>query len=162
MEVAGRIIEAALKERGEARREYDKAIESGQRAAITEEERSGVFTLRVGNLMPGEEAVLRLTMTGPLTYSEGEATFRFPLVVAPRYIPGAPLPGPSVGDGVEPDTDAVPDASRIAPPVLLPGFPNPVRLSLRVDLDPGELLISETPLASRPHRLHGLRPPKSS
>jgi len=70
MEVAGRIIEAALKERAEARREYDKAIESGQRAAITEEERSGVFTLRVGNLMPGEQAILRLTMTGPLTYSE--------------------------------------------------------------------------------------------
>ncbi len=143
MEVAGRIIEAALKERGEARREYDKAIESGQRAAITEEERSGVFTLRVGNLMPGEEAVLRLTMTGPLTYSEGEATFRFPLVVAPRYIPGTTLPGPSVGEGVEPDTDAVPDASRISPPVLLPGFPNPVRLSLTVEVHGGGLPIGE-------------------
>jgi len=143
MEVAGRIIEAALKERGEARREYDKAIESGQRAATTEEERSGVFTLRVGNLMPGEEAVLRLTVTGPLTYSEGEATFRFPLVVAPRYIPGTPLPGPSVGDGVEPDTDAVPDASRISPPVLLPGFPNPVGLSLTVEVHGGGLPIGE-------------------
>ncbi len=28
----------------------------------------------------------------------------------------------------------MPDASRISPPVLLPGFPNPVRLSLAVDL----------------------------
>jgi Ca-activated chloride channel homolog len=143
MEVAGRIIEAALKERAEARREYEKAIESGQRAAITEEERSGVFTLRVGNLMPGEEAVLRLTMTGPLTCSEGEATFRFPLVVAPRYIPGTPLPGPSVGEGVEADTDAVPDASRISPPVLLPGFPNPVRLSLAVEVRGGGLPVGE-------------------
>ena len=88
MEVAGRVVEGILKERGEARREYDEAIQAGQRAAITEEDRAGVFTLRVGNLMPGETAKVRLTLAGPLPYSDGEATFRFPLVVAPRYIPG--------------------------------------------------------------------------
>jgi hypothetical protein len=45
-----------------------------------------------------------------------------------------PLDEQQVGDGTAADTDAVPDASRISPPVLLPGFPNPVRLSLTVDL----------------------------
>ena len=139
LEVAGRVVEGVLKERGAARREYDQAIQAGHRAAITEEDRAGVFTLRVGNLPPGEAATVRLSLTGPLPYSDGEATFRFPLVVAPRYIPGVPLPGPSVGDGVAPDTDAVPDASRITPPVLLPGFPNPVRLSLAVDVLPSDL-----------------------
>ena len=139
LEVAGRVVEGVLKERGAARREYDQAIQSGHRAAITEEERPGVFTMRVGNLPPGEAATVRLSLTGPLPYSDGEATFRFPLVVAPRYIPGVALPGPSVGDGVSPDTDAVPDASRISPPVLLPGFPNPVRLSLAVDVLPSAL-----------------------
>ena len=94
----------------------------------------GVFTLRVGNLMPGDRATVELTMAGALPYVDGEVTFRFPLVVAPRYIPGVPLDGPSVGDGAAVDTDAVPDASRISPPVLLPGFPSPVRLSLEVDL----------------------------
>ncbi len=113
LEVAGRVIEGVLKERGAARREYDQAIQAGHRAAITEEERPGVFTMRVGNLPPGEAATVRLSLTGPLPYADGEATFRFPLVVAPRYIPGTPLPGPSVGAGVAPDTDAVPDASRI-------------------------------------------------
>src|SRR5262249_43715309 len=87
-----------------------------------------------GNLMPGEEATVRLTLTELLPYDDGEVTFRFPLVVAPRYIPGTPLPGPSVGDGTAVDTDAVPDASRITPPVLLPGYPNPVRLSLSVEV----------------------------
>ena len=71
---------------------------------------------------------------GVLPYCDGEVTFRFPLVVAPRYIPGVPLSGPSVGEGTAVDTNAVPDASRISPPVLLPGFPNPVRLSLTIDL----------------------------
>ncbi len=136
LEVAGRVIEGQLKERGAARREYQQAIQQGHRASIAEEERPGVFTLRVGNLPPGEAVRVTLTLAGPLPYSDGEATFRFPLVVAPRYIPGTPLPGPSVGDGTAADTDAVPDASRITPPVLLPGFPNPVQLSLRVDFSP--------------------------
>jgi Ca-activated chloride channel family protein len=135
LEVAGRVVEAELKERTQARREYDQAIQTGHRAAIAEEERPGVFTLRVGNLPPGETATVKLTLCGPLLYDSGEATFRFPLVVAPRYIPGVPLTGDSVGDGVAPDTDAVPDASRISPPVLLPGFPNPVRLGITVEVE---------------------------
>ena len=143
MEVNGRIVEGQLKERGQARREYTEAIEKGHRAAITEEDRAGVFTLRVGNIMPGEEATIRLTLAGPLPYSNGEATFRFPLVVAPRYIPGTPLPGDSAGDGTASDTNAVPDASRISPPVLLPGFPNPVRLSISAEVMPSGLPIAE-------------------
>jgi Ca-activated chloride channel family protein len=139
MEVGGRVVEGVLKERGEARRTYDQAIRAGHRAAITEEERPGVFTLRVGNLPPGESATVQLSMSGPLIYDAGEVTFRFPLVVAPRYIPGSALPGASVGDGVASDTDAVPDASRISPPVLLPGYPSPVRLSLSVDIESSAL-----------------------
>jgi Ca-activated chloride channel family protein len=134
MAVAGRVIEGVLQERAQARKEYEQALQAGHRAAITEEERPNVFTMRVGNLLPGEEATVHLTLVGPLPFSDGEATFRFPLVVAPRYHPGTPLPGPSVGDGTVPDTDAVPDASRLSPPVLLPGYPNPVHLSLAVDV----------------------------
>jgi Ca-activated chloride channel family protein len=143
MEVAGRVIEGVLQEREKAREEYERAITEGKRAAIAEEERPGVFNLRVGNLMPGERAAVELTLCGVLPYAGGEATFRFPLVVAPRYIPGTPLPGPAVGDGTALDTDAVPDASRISPPVLLAGFPSPVRLSLTVDLHDGSAPIED-------------------
>jgi Ca-activated chloride channel family protein len=143
MEVAGRVVEGVLQERAQARKEYEQAIQQGHRAAITEEERPNVFTLRVGNLMPGEKATVRLTLIGPLPTSDGEATFRFPLVVAPRYIPGTPLSGPSIGDGTAPDTDAVPDASRITPPVLLPGYPNPVRLALTVEVRSAGLPLSD-------------------
>lgn len=137
MEVAGRVIDGVIDERGAAREHYDQAIAAGHRAAITEEERPGVFTLRVGNLMPGEAATVRLSLVGPLPVDDGEVTFRFPLVVAPRYIPGARLGGDQAGLGRALDTDLVPDASRISPPVLLPGCPNPVRLGLRVALEDG-------------------------
>jgi Ca-activated chloride channel family protein len=143
MEVGDRVIEGVLKERAEARADYERAIAEGKRASIAEEERPGVFTMRVGNLMPGERARVRLVMAGPLPVDQSEATFRFPLVVAPRFVPGTPLPGGQVGDGVAPDTDAVPDASRISPPVLLPGFPNPVRLSISVEIDPAGLKLGE-------------------
>jgi len=143
LEVAGRVVEGDLKERAEARRDYEQALQAGHRAGIAEQERSDVFTVRVGNLPPGEAARVRLALVQPLAYSDGEATFRFPLVVAPRYIPGRPLPGSSVGAGTAADTDAVPDASRITPPVLLPGYPNPVRLALKVDVHPAGLPLAE-------------------
>ncbi|WP_433795712.1 VIT domain-containing protein [Actinoplanes sp. CA-252034] len=143
MTAADRVVTAELHERGAARERYDQAIAAGQRASIAEEERPDVFTMRVGNVLPGERVTVQLRLVGPLAYEDGAATFRFPLVVAPRYVPGVPLPGPSAGDGQQQDTDAVPDASRISPPVLLPGFPNPLRLSIGVDVDPAGLELGE-------------------
>lgn len=143
MEADDRVIDGVLKERGEARADYDRALAEGKRAAIAEEDRPDVFTIRVGNIVPRERVVVRLTMSQPLPYEDGAAEFRFPLVVAPRYIPGVPLSEPAAGDGVAPDTDAVPDASRISPPVLLPGFPSPVRLSLATTIDSAGLGLRE-------------------
>jgi Ca-activated chloride channel family protein len=139
MECAGHVVEGVLKERSRAREDYDEAIGAGRRAAIAEEDRPDVFTMRVGNIVPGERVTVRLTLAQPLPYADGEVTFRFPLVVAPRYIPGSPLGGVPAGTGVAADTDAVPDGSRISPPVLLPGFPNPVRLTVSADIDPAGL-----------------------
>lgn len=141
MTVGGRIIDGVLDERGRARATYDQAIASGHRAAIAEEDRAGVFTLRVGNLMPGEVADVELGLVGPLAVEDGEVTFAFPLVVAPRYIPGVALGGDQAGLGVAGDTDRTPDASRISPPVLLPGHRNPVRLRFAMTIDGGGLPI---------------------
>jgi len=148
----GRTIVADLQERAKARQTYDAAIAEGRRASVAEEERPDVFTMRVGNIAPGERVEVALTLVGPLPFEDGEATFRFPLVVAPRYIPGHPLGAEPAGDGYAPDTDATPDASRITPPVLLPGFPNPVELSIEVVIDPAGLPLG-TVRSSRP-RFH--------
>jgi Ca-activated chloride channel family protein len=143
MTAGDRVVEAVLKERGEARADYQRAVAAGRRASIAEEERPDVFTIRVGNILPGERVTLTLTLAGPLSYEDGEASYRFPLVVAPRYVPGEPRDGSPAGGGYAPDTDAVPDASRITPPVLLPGFPHPVRLGVAVTLDPAGLPLEE-------------------
>jgi Ca-activated chloride channel homolog len=141
--IGDRLVRGVLRERAEARDEYDEAIASGRQAAIAEEDRPDCFAVRIGNLGPAEQADLELTLTGPVAFDLGEATFRFPLVVAPRYIPGVPREGISVGDGTAPDTDLVPDASRITPQVLLPGHSHPVQFEATVRIDPVGGRVSE-------------------
>lgn len=132
--LAGRRVIGVLKERAQARTDYEQALAAGQRAAIVEEDRSDVFSVRVGNLGPGEEATIELRLTGPLAFEDGEATFRFPLVVAHRYTTGTPLPGDQTGPGVARDTDAVPDASRVTPPRLADDDERPeLQISLTVE-----------------------------
>ena len=140
--LAGRRVVGVLKERGQARVDYEQALVAGQRAAIVEEDRSDVFSVRVGNLGPGEEATIEMRLTGPLAFEDGEATFRFPLVVAPRYTTGTPLPGDQTGAGLACDTDAVPDASRVTPPRLADGDERP-DLHISLTLDGGGLDVSE-------------------
>lgn len=129
MRVAGRLVEGDLQERGAARQVYAQAVSEGKRAALLEEDRPDVFTVQVGNIQAGERAEVELELSGQVAVEDGIASVRLPLVVAPRYIPGEAI-GDDVGAGTAGDTAAVPDASRITPPVLLPGFPNPVRLGI--------------------------------
>jgi Ca-activated chloride channel family protein len=140
LRVGARVIKGIVKERGEARRTYTEAVQQGKRAALLEQDRDDVFTVQVGNLPPGEEVTVRLVTSERLPFFEdGTTELRLPLLVAPRYIPGNALPRDPVGDGVEWDTDQVPDASRISPPRLAPGVDPQVALTIEVEIDGGGL-----------------------
>ena len=98
LKVAGRTIHGKIKERGEAREDYEQGLEEGRRVALLEMERDDVFTVHVGNLPPGESATIVLTYSERLSvFDGGNIELRLPLVVAPRYIPGTPLDRASVG-----------------------------------------------------------------
>src|SRR5581483_5919856 len=135
MRVGDRVVESVLQERQQARQTYETGKSQGHRAALIEQDRDNVFTVSVGNLPPGEEIVIELEYAERLDCNEAVTTFRFPLVVAPRYIPGTPLDGESRGYGMSPDTLRVPDASRITPPLLLPELRSGARLDLVVHLE---------------------------
>ena len=141
--IGDRIVNGTVKERGQARRDYAQAVSQGHRAALMEEERSDIFTTTVGNIAPGETVKITFELTGPLEFLESTASLHFPLVVPEVYISGDPLGGPDVGDGVACDTSSVPDASRITPPRLPQGAPNPVDLRLRFTIDPAGLQLEE-------------------
>jgi len=136
MKVGERIIEGLVQERQAARHQYDQALQEGKRAALLEQERDDIFTVQVGNLPPSEEITIEISYSEKLPYFDlGQCEIRLPLVVAPRHIPGAPLDKPAVGDGVELDTDLVPDASRISPPRLAAGARDSIDLDIKVELD---------------------------
>jgi Ca-activated chloride channel family protein len=135
MKIGSRTLCGVIEERAEARRQYQKALEEGKRAGLLEQERDDVFTIQLGNLPPNEEVTVEITYSERLPFFEnGNTELRLPLVVAPRYIPGNTLDECSVGDGIEDDTDIVPDASKISPPRLAAGFDPNVGLKIEVQL----------------------------
>lgn len=146
-----RVIRATIQKRGEARRMYEEAKAQGRRAALLDQERPNLFTQSVANLLPGEKVLVTLRYVAPLRYDEGAYTFNFPMTVAPRYVPGAALPGESQGTGTSPDTTRVLDASRITPPAERTGRD----ISVEVRLDAGAPIEA---LWSVSHRLFADRP----
>jgi Ca-activated chloride channel homolog len=135
MVIGERIIEADVKERGQARRIYEHAKREGQTAALLEQERPNVFTQSVANIEPGKKIQVVVRYLQDLTYDAGGYEFVFPMVVGPRYMPGEPLGGAPSGGGTKPDTTRVPDASRISPPFMGQGERSGRSISLELVAD---------------------------
>lgn len=157
MQIGARTVRARIEERGEARRQYAEALQQGKRAALLEQERDDVFTVQVGNILPGDAITARLTYSERLPcFEDGRTELRLPLVVAPRYVGGQELPREPVGHGVVQDSTTVPDASRITPPRLAPGLDPKVSLGIEV-----ELLGSVPDLACSQHAVSSAAGPES-
>jgi Ca-activated chloride channel family protein len=133
--VGERVIEGEIQEREAARKVYQQAKTEGKKTSLVEQERPNIFTTSVANIGPGESVAVRIAYQEILEYDSGRFELRFPMVVGPRYTPGRPVETASTGTGWAFDTDQVPDASRITPPVLHPdeGRINPVKLSVTLD-----------------------------
>lgn len=83
-------IVAEVKEKQEAREEYDDALSSGQQAFLLEEsdQSPDIFSMTVGSLPPGESASIRLEYVSELDVQADEALrFCLPAVLNPRYQP---------------------------------------------------------------------------
>jgi Ca-activated chloride channel family protein len=117
MHIGERFIEGEIREKEEARKEYEAAKSAGKKASLVQQERANLFTTSVANIGPGETVSIEIEYLEALEYDEGTFSLRFPLTLTPRYIPGTPLPGRK-GSGWSPDTTSVSDASRVTPPVV--------------------------------------------
>jgi Ca-activated chloride channel family protein len=170
MKVGERTIRGVIKEREEARRIYEAAKRAGHVASLLDQERPNIFTQSVANIMPGENVDVTIRYVEVLKFEDSWYEFSFPTVVGPRYIPGEPtsrvpevapenegrvvqVPGPKSGPdpsgtGWAPDTNQVPDASRITPPVTAPGTRSGHDISISVEIDAG------APLRDLESKLH--------
>ena len=120
LRVGERRIIGEIERRAEARERFEQAILEGRTAALLDQERSSVFTQQIGNVPPEAEVVTRLTIDQPLIWIDGGWEWRFPTVVAPRYL------------GAE---GRVADAAAIAVDVADAPLPVRARLELAIRTD---------------------------
>src|SRR5437763_14144795 len=113
LRVGDRTVRGRIKRREEARAAYEAARAAGNVASLLDQERPNIFTQSVANIMPGERITVTISYVETLKYQDGTYEFSFPTVVGPRYVPGTPTSASPQGGGRLPDTDRVPDASRI-------------------------------------------------
>lgn len=172
MRVGDRIIEGQIKPREEARQIYETAKAAGRVASLLDQERPNIFTQSVANIEPGKEIQITIGYTEELKYRDGLYEFVFPMVVGPRFVPGAiqpspgnpppALPAPAVKGAAKPGAVrggpapvagpvAVPDADKISPPVTPEGTRAGHDISISGTIDAG------MPLKSVQARLHDVK-----
>jgi Ca-activated chloride channel family protein len=163
LRVGERLLEGQIMEKEDARKTHEKAKEEGRKSSLLVQNRANIFTAKVANIGPGEEVIVEIEYQQTVRFADGVFSLRFPMVVGPRYIPGrlledqedhvdqedqeergeTPPSMKSVGQPVRinstgwaADTDQVPDASEITPPVDLDGK-NTIPVDLTIDLAAG-------------------------
>ncbi|MBB1604146.1 VIT and VWA domain-containing protein [Variovorax sp. UMC13] len=119
--LADRLITAQIREKQQARIEYDAAKKEGKTAALLEQHLPNVFQMNVANILPNDEVKVELRYTELLVPNAGNYQFVFPTVVGPRYrSPAAAESSP---------------LRNVAQPVLHAGVPSNAGFQLKVALD---------------------------
>ncbi len=124
MEIGDEIITAKIKEKEEARHDYEPAKSEGKSASLLEQQRPNVFTMDVANVMPGDIIRIELHYTEMITPTDGIYQFVFPTVAGPRYT------SPSVPKSLKAET-------WIASPFLRLGDTPREKYNINVNLSAG-------------------------
>jgi Ca-activated chloride channel homolog len=85
MRIRDEIIYAKIKEREQAKQEFETAKKEGKSASLLEEQRPNVFAMSLANIMPGDDVAIELRYTELLVPTDNVYEFVYPTVVGPRY-----------------------------------------------------------------------------
>ncbi|EFW18116.1 hypothetical protein D8B26_004966 [Coccidioides posadasii str. Silveira] len=88
-EIGDRVIHGVVKEKEQARAEYDAAVDQGSSAALLEQSMSAsdTFTTSIGNIPEQSKVTVHITYLGELQHDAQADGLRFtvPLAICPRY-----------------------------------------------------------------------------
>jgi Ca-activated chloride channel homolog len=120
MKIGEQIIEGEIHPKKQAKKIYQQAKSSGKRASLVEQQRPNMFTSSIANIAPDEQITVIIEYQQTVLQYKDEFSVRFPMVVAPRYIPGKTIVNTEEisffnGSGWAVNTDQVPDASHLTP-----------------------------------------------
>jgi Ca-activated chloride channel family protein len=132
--VGERFIEGEIREKEQARKEYEQAKQEGKKTSLVEQQRANLFTTSVANIGPGESVIVEIEYLENVRYDDGTFSLRFPMTMTPRYIPGEAT-SDRQGSGWSPDTTLVDDASLITPPMV--GMSKSHKVSLQARINAG-------------------------
>jgi Ca-activated chloride channel family protein len=122
LRVGDRAVDAKIREKQRARREFEQARREGRSASLLEQQRPNVMQMAVANVMPGDEIAVDLRYTESIVPTDGTYRFVYPTVVGPRYNGGASSDGAaSEGHRAE---------AWVAQPTLRPGARSNATFSL--------------------------------
>jgi len=102
--VDGRTFRGEVEETQKAFAEYDRALAQGHGGFLLDQERPNIFTLSVGNMKPGSQAVIEIEYITLLDMEDARTRFFLPTTISPRYIPED-----------MPDRGGIPEDHRINP-----------------------------------------------
>lgn len=85
VEIAGKRLEGVVLERKDAEERYEEAIAEGDSPVMLEKSSDGLYTANLGNLKPGEEAIIEFRFAQLLRYEQGRIRLSVPTTIAPRY-----------------------------------------------------------------------------
>ncbi|MCI0416022.1 VWA domain-containing protein [bacterium] len=85
MRIGDQLIVAKVKEKEKAKKEFEKAKQTGKSASLLEQNRPNVFSMSVANILPGDRIEIELRYTELLVPTDGVYELVFPTVVGPRY-----------------------------------------------------------------------------
>jgi len=85
VELNGKRLSGQVMPKQKAVAGYEKAVASGDTPVMLREKSHGLYSADLGNLMPGDQAVVELRLLQTVVVSQGRARLVFPTVIAPRY-----------------------------------------------------------------------------
>ncbi len=85
VELNGKRMQAVALAKKKAEKKYEKAIESGDTPVMLEKSPLGLYTANLGNLKPGEEAVIIIEYAQLLRFEKGRVRITIPTVIGERY-----------------------------------------------------------------------------
>ena len=85
VELGGRVLKGVVIPKQDAEEAYEDAIDSGDAAVMLQEIEPGLYTMNVGNLLPGEQATITFTYAITYRWTDDRLRFFLPTTVAPRF-----------------------------------------------------------------------------
>ncbi len=122
--IGARRVEGEIREREQARAEFQAAAAAGQRTSLVEQQQANLFRTAVANVAPGEEVAIEVSYWQRVRFHDGRFELAFPLTFVPRYDNGAG----AMSASFDPRDDGTPESFAVGPPVTMhvalhPGLP---------------------------------------